>query len=317
MMGTVSNNDGDTFNKLVELIYEAALEPALWQQALVEMARHVGLGIGHLLALETQMGSGILNGITAQMLSGNASLYRNPLWNLPAQPDPPASFSPKLARLLPHVNRAFRLMERGQGNAQAEEIASAALNATPLAAMVLDRCCCVLHCNRRGEKLLNAGNVLRLRENKLMCADGHPAMSLVAAVDTTAKTGRNVNLLVRHVGNTNERYSVTLTSLTQRGILVKVNEPGNILCLVAPLDRRRIATARQLIQLFGLSSAEARLARALALGESLEDYARANGLQLPTIKTQLRAIFAKTGTDRQAMLIRVLLGIPAVREHIM
>ena len=67
---------------------------------------------------------------------------------------------------------------------------------------------------------------------------------------------------------------------------------------MAPLDRRRIATARQLVELFGLSSAEARLAGALTLGESLEVYARENEVRLSTLKTQLRSTFAKTGTDR-------------------
>ncbi len=87
-----------------------------------------------------------------------------------------------------------------------------------------------------------------------------------------------------------------------------------MLCLVAPLDHRRTATVHQLMKLFGLSAAEARLARALASGETLEAYARENALKMPTVKTQLQATFAKTGTDRQAALVRLIMGIPAVRD---
>ena len=68
------------------------------------------------------------------------------------------------------------------------------------------------------------------------------------------------------------------------------------------------------MELFGLSSAEARLAGALTLGESLEVYARENEVRLSTLKTQLRSIFAKTGTDRQSAIVRLIVGIPAVRE---
>ena len=89
----------------------------------------------------------------------------------------------------------------------------------------------------------------------------------------------------------------------------------NVLCLVAPLDRRRFATVRQLMALFNLSAAEARLARALCHGDSLDEYATDQGLKLPTVKTQLRSVFAKTGTERQASLIRLLSGIPVVRDE--
>lgn len=60
---------------------------------------------------------------------------------------------------------------------------------------------------------------------------------------------------------------------------------GELLCLIAPIERRRVATERQLMALFGLTSGESRLARALAVGESLEVYAENAGLKLPTVKT--------------------------------
>jgi len=89
---------------------------------------------------------------------------------------------------------------------------------------------------------------------------------------------------------------------------------AEILCLVAPLDGRRIATVRQLMDFFGLSAAEARLARAICHGDSVEEYARDQGLRLPTVRTQLSSIFSKTGTKRQATLVRLIAGIPVVRD---
>lgn len=87
----------------------------------------------------------------------------------------------------------------------------------------------------------------------------------------------------------------------------------NVACLVFPLGRRRIASARQLMSMFGLSAAEARLARALCHGETLEEYAEAQGVKLPTVKTQLRAVFGKTQTDRQVTLVALISGIPPLR----
>lgn len=50
-------------------------------------------------------------------------------------------------------------------------------------------------------------------------------------------------------------------------------------------------------------------------GTRLEDYAVCNDLALPTVKTQLRGIFAKTTTSRQAELVRLITEIPAIREQ--
>ena len=91
------------------------------------------------------------------------------------------------------------------------------------------------------------------------------------------------------------------------------NAPRAIVCLIFPLGRRRIASVRQLIALFGLSPAEARLARALCHGETLEEYAEAQSVKLPTVKTQLRAVFAKTQTDRQVVLVSLISSIPPLR----
>ncbi len=63
--------------------------------------------------------------------------------------------------------------------------------------------------------------------------------------------------------------------------------------------------------LYALTESEARLAAALAGGDSLGAYARAQGIALETARTHLRNIFAKTGTRRQGELLRLILGGPA------
>ena len=64
--------------------------------------------------------------------------------------------------------------------------------------------------------------------------------------------------------------------------------------------------------LFGLSPAEARLARGLLVGRTPEEQARHAGVGLATVRTQLHSIFSKTGTRRQAELIALLARVPAL-----
>jgi DNA-binding CsgD family transcriptional regulator len=69
---------------------------------------------------------------------------------------------------------------------------------------------------------------------------------------------------------------------------------------LADIDRLRIA--------FGLTRAEARLACAIAEGRSPAEAAALFGRKLTTVRSQLRQVFAKTGTSRQAELVALLLG---------
>jgi DNA-binding CsgD family transcriptional regulator len=63
----------------------------------------------------------------------------------------------------------------------------------------------------------------------------------------------------------------------------------------------------ELVQsLFDLTPAEARVARRLTVGETAEKIAVTSGVSLNTVRTQLRAVFEKTGCHRQADVIALL-----------
>ncbi|GGP18909.1 helix-turn-helix transcriptional regulator [Silvimonas iriomotensis] len=67
--------------------------------------------------------------------------------------------------------------------------------------------------------------------------------------------------------------------------------------------------ARQLQLMYGLTSAEARLALGLLQNTTVKAYAEKNQISASTVRTHLRQLLAKTGTHRQAELLRVL-GLP-------
>lgn len=75
-------------------------------------------------------------------------------------------------------------------------------------------------------------------------------------------------------------------------------------------SRREPPNAALLAQTFNFSPSEARTAALFAKGFSIEEVAKAAGLSRETIKSQLKTIFAKTGTRRQVGLITLLLSLP-------
>jgi len=66
---------------------------------------------------------------------------------------------------------------------------------------------------------------------------------------------------------------------------------------------------RVLCGLFDLTPAEARLAREVAVGASMETAAATLGLSIETVRTYLKRVMAKTGTRRQAELAVLLSGL--------
>ena len=65
-------------------------------------------------------------------------------------------------------------------------------------------------------------------------------------------------------------------------------------------------------ELFGLSAAEARVAERLMLGESPEQVAASLDVKTSTARWHLAALYRKTGTSRQAQLVRLLMSVPRI-----
>jgi DNA-binding CsgD family transcriptional regulator len=68
-------------------------------------------------------------------------------------------------------------------------------------------------------------------------------------------------------------------------------------------------TSTQVIQgLFDLTPAEARIARGIAAGKTVDELARDARLAVGTVRQQLKSVFNKTGVSRQAELVGILVG---------
>jgi DNA-binding CsgD family transcriptional regulator len=84
--------------------------------------------------------------------------------------------------------------------------------------------------------------------------------------------------------------------------------------VVTSLTSPEAPPAHILNGLFDLSPAEAKVAQSLVEGRSLEEIAMADRLSRETVRKQLRAVFSKTGTRRQAELVGLLAGAQ-IRAH--
>ncbi|MCC6586047.1 MAG: helix-turn-helix transcriptional regulator [Bryobacterales bacterium] len=84
--------------------------------------------------------------------------------------------------------------------------------------------------------------------------------------------------------------------------------PPAILLRVAAAPRMLSLDAELLTALFDLTPAEMSIAECIAMGETIQEAAHRRGVSLNTAKTHLKRLFSKTGTRRQAELLRALLA---------
>jgi len=79
--------------------------------------------------------------------------------------------------------------------------------------------------------------------------------------------------------------------------------------LLMPVKLRMIPPAIIIQGLFDLTAAEAKVARAIGQGSTVEEYSSSAGVSVATVRAQLRSVFEKTGLKRQVELASLLQGL--------
>lgn len=212
-----------------------------------------------------------------------------------------------LTTLLPHLQQGLKLQWQMQRTRLQDLAAGYAGVGPPLASLVLDWSGRIASSNARADALLAGSRAL------LRCKDGHlhalgqqSSPPLADALARCQHTGQAVRLLVREEGS-GELFRATLNALpadaeTWFGILA---QPCCLLLLELPRDDMR-DTLQLLGQLYGLTGAEIEVLTGLVNGMSAEQVAQLKGRSLATVRTQVRGLLAKTGSERQADLIRLV-----------
>lgn len=84
--------------------------------------------------------------------------------------------------------------------------------------------------------------------------------------------------------------------------------------VLTPIVSQQLPSADLVQSLFDLTTAEARVARAIAKGDTVEEIAGAGQNAISTVRAQVRSILDKTGCDRQVEVANLLNGLVIVRN---
>jgi DNA-binding CsgD family transcriptional regulator/PAS domain-containing protein len=208
--------------------------------------------------------------------------------------------------LAPHVQLAKRVQSRlGEAWSGRSEL-EAAFDRLTIPAFVLDGRASIRHLNTAAAQLLARHRQILSRRGKLAFAEVKLTASFYDAVRAAARdTGRSAALPIQ-LGH-REKGEILVAPLHPRDALVAAWQTPLVLVAIATNERDGSSIGWRLRQLYRLTPAEARLAAALASGATLEQIAAAHRVTQATLRSQLRSVFSKTGTSRQAELVRLAL----------
>jgi PAS domain-containing protein len=223
-------------------------------------------------------------------------------------PFPPACIA-VLTELLHPLRMAARVDNELRQAGWKANIASQALDQLASGVIIADDNRRVVETNRVAERILlrDDGLVIRgMRLKALRAADDAKLGSLLAAVAADTQVGTSIRRMLIGRAGSRAAYALTISRIPKD--LAPYARPLAMILLADP--DAVVAEPQDLVELFGLSPAESRLAAALLRGKKLRDVSTDFGVQVTTLRTQLSSTLKKLRAKTQADLIRICSNIP-------
>lgn len=168
------------------------------------------------------------------------------------------------------------------------------IDALSVAVFVVDPAARVTQCNDAADRLIAQGDFV-VREGKL--AAGGPTGHIALRAALTKSDGQPALVAVRTPSG--PLIAALLPARADGTFVVVVNRKGKD---SPPIDKA-------LMQAFGLTRREANVLMPLLRGQSIEAAAAELGIAVPTARSHLHKLLAKTETTRQGDLIQKVLGL--------
>lgn len=183
------------------------------------------------------------------------------------------------------------------------------LNRLQLGIAVMDAAGSVLFANAHALELFgSAGVVAKTARGHLRFADGdvdrtfRRTLARITSVSGAAENANEIFVLQR-LRSAQIPLVVAVSGLPPEGSVA----PRVLVTFADAADALSTTSVQRLAEFFGLTPAEQRLMQYLASGGRLSDAAREFGVSPHTVRNQLRAVFEKSGVQRQSDLTRLVM----------
>jgi DNA-binding CsgD family transcriptional regulator/PAS domain-containing protein len=284
----------ETFSRVVESIYDCALDPNRGQREGETQPQGFLDSIGiNVLKTEQRIGRWAANRLQDQPRYGDAEVRL-------------------LTLLSPHVCRAITISDALNLKTIRSEVLEATLNALISGVYLADSLGRIVYTNRAAEQQIENGKVLRIENNRLVPIDRTARARLATVIDEA---------IADDVAIPRSGFSVALPAREGGGLVAAVlplhggerrNLCGAFAAMAAIFVQDPIVVPRfpgeAFAKLYGLTGSELRTLLAMAPGLSVKEAAELLGIGDTTTRTHLQHIHEKTGTSKQTELLHLFMS---------
>ncbi len=211
------------------------------------------------------------------------------------------------AAFIPHLQRAVQLRLTGLDGPTTSS--AEMLNLVRQGVLLVDRGARVIFANSAAERMLRAGGGLVLGHDGLRAETPAETRLLRQTIANCAQPRDELGGAGGRLRLSRERQAPLTALVTPhraRLTWIDIVRPRAILFVTDP-DETAVVRRERLRRDFGLTRAEAEFTREILKGDGLSATADRLGISLTTARTHLAHVFDKTGTSRQAELVRLIL----------
>ncbi|MGH6711693.1 MAG: LuxR C-terminal-related transcriptional regulator [Bradyrhizobium sp.] len=214
--------------------------------------------------------------------------------------------------LAPHIRRAVTIADLIDSQLLTRDMLSETLDLMTTGVILVDKACRLVHTNAAAARQLDAGRALRREGEFLSAQNANVSKQIRDAIIRAAEGGPAT------IGATGIALSVPASDGTDLGLWFLPLDGGLRRDLGAPYSAKVAIFLRDpadnsafpgelFVHRYNITPAECRFMMMLTQGMSTKEAAYAVGIAESTAKTHLQHLFAKTGVQRQADLIRLAL----------
>ena len=213
--------------------------------------------------------------------------------------------------LLPHLRRALAVQRRlGALDNERAPILDA-IDRLALGVMLVDSRARPICVNRSATRMLEKGGALSIENESLVAAAPGVSARLARALGSAIAVAHGGAFATEHGELVVPRSAgrrplfVSVSPVGQRQSYNGLARPAAAVVFLVDPDAIALAPHDRLQALYSLTAAEARVAGALAAGQSAADVSERFGVSRETARSQIKRVFEKAGVRSQSAFIRL------------
>lgn len=215
-----------------------------------------------------------------------------------------------LRLLAPHLRKAVSIADLLEMQRLTTQTFGASFDALRIPIMLVDREGALVHANTAGHEVVAAGDRVRL-DNGLLRPQAHAAAKrLQTAIAAMAKgPGKDDTEVIFLPGSDGKPAFAYVLPLRFGDVRGRLEPRATAAIFLASGGASHVVPSQAWTSAFGLTAAEARVLALLVEGGSIVEVADRLDVAVTTARTHLARLMRKTGSPRQADLVRLALQL--------